>query len=90
MVAIHGHDDGAFKFIDDGFLEFSSLRHVIVVALALLAEALNLIVNQLKAIVNGQILADIVDDEVKATLENPGRGEETRPGLDGSIESLGF
>ena len=72
MVAIHGHDDGAFEFIDDGLLEFSSLWHVIMVALALLAEALNLIVNQLEAIVNGQILADVVDDEVKATLENPG------------------
>ena len=90
VVAIHSHDDGAFELVNDRLLELALLWRVVVVALALLTEALNLIVNQLEAVVNGQILADIVNDQVEAALENPGRGEEARPSLDGAVKGLSF
>mmetsp|Transcript_12498 Transcript_12498/g.15983 ORF Transcript_12498/g.15983 Transcript_12498/m.15983 type:complete len:291 (-) Transcript_12498:1479-2351(-) len=90
VVAVHCHDDGAFEFVNDGLLELAGLRDMVVVALTLLSEALHLIVNQLEAIINRQILADVVDDQIKAALENPGGREETRPGLHGAVEGLGL
>ena len=60
------------------------------IALAFHAEALHLIVNQLKTIVNRQILADVVNDQVETSLEDPGRGEEARPGLHSVVEGLGL
>ena len=53
-------------------------------------KALNLLVDQGEAIVDGKILRDIVNDEVKPTLEDPRRSEEPWPSLNGVIEDLGF
>ena len=53
-------------------------------------KALDLLVDQGEAIVDGKILGDIVNDEVKPTLEDPGRSEESWPSLNGIIEDLGF
>ena len=49
-----------------------------------------MLIDQVQAVVNRKIFADIVDDEIKTTLENPRRCEESRPGLHGIIEDLGF
>ena len=53
-------------------------------------KALDLLVDQGEAIVDGKILRDIVNDEVKPTLEDPRRSEESWPSLNGVIEDLGF
>ena len=55
-----------------------------------MAEAFDLLVDQVKTIINRQIFADVVDDEVKAPLENPRGSEESRPCLYGIIEDLGL
>ncbi len=57
---------------------------------AFLTEALHLLVDQLQTIVNGKILTDVVYDQVKAALEDPRGGEESRPCLDGVVKDLGF
>lgn len=90
MVAVHGHDDGALELIKDGFLVFLRLGRLIRIAEPLLSEALHLLVNQLQAVVNRQILADIVNDQIKTALENPGRCEKTWPGLDSIVKDFGF
>ena len=53
-------------------------------------KALDLLVDQGEAVVDGKILRDIVDDEIKPTLEDPGRSEESWPCLNSVIEDLGF
>ena len=90
VVTVHGHDDSALELVDDGFLKLLVLGHMVRVALAFHSEALHLIVNQLKAIVNRQILADVVYDQVEAALEDPGRSEEAGPGLHSIVEGLGL
>jgi len=90
VMTIHGHDDGALELVNDGFLVLRLFWDMVGVALTFDAEALHLIVNQLEAIVYRQILADIIDDQVEASLEDPGGGEETWPGLDGVVERLGL
>jgi len=71
VVAVARHDDGTLEFVEDGLLELLRLGWVAGVAETLLSEALHLLVDQLKTVVNRQILANIVDDEVEAALENP-------------------
>jgi len=70
-MTVARHDDGTLEFIEDGLLELLRLRRMARVAETLLSEALHLLIDQLKAVVNRQILANIVDDEVEATLEDP-------------------
>ena len=90
VMTVHGHDDGALEFIDHGFVEFLFLRLVIRMTHLLHTVAIDQVLDQLEAVVNRQILADVVDDQVETALEDPGRGEEARPGLDGTIEDLGL
>ena len=90
VVTIHSHDDGALELVDDGFLVLLLLWLMVGESLAFHSEALHLIVNQLKTIVNRQILANVVDDQIKTTLEDPGRSEEAGPGLNSVVESLGL
>lgn len=90
VVTIHSHDDGALELVDDGFLVLLLLWLMVGESLAFHSEALHLIVNQLQTIVNRQILANVVDDQIKTTLEDPGRSEEARPGLNSVVEGLGF
>ena len=71
VMAIARHDDGALKLIEYSLLELLRLRRVAGVAVALLSEAFHLLIDELQAVVNRQILADIVDDQVEATLEDP-------------------
>jgi len=70
-MTVARHNDGTLEFIEDGLLELLRLRRMARVAETLLSEALHLLIDQLKAVVNRQILANIVDDEVEATLEDP-------------------
>ena len=72
VVAVTRHNDGTLKFVLNGLLDLSEARWLIRVANSLLTEALNLLIDQLQAVVNRQILADVVNDEVEATLEDPG------------------
>ena len=90
VVTVARHDDSTFEFIEHGLLELLRLRRMARVSESLLSEPLHLLINQLEAVVNRQILTDIVDDEVEATLEDPRRREETRPCLHGVVENLGF
>ena len=90
VVAVARHDDGALELVDDGLLDFLGAGRLVRVPEALLAEAVDLLVNEVQAVVNRQIFADVVDDEIKATLENPRGCEESRPGLHGVIEDFGL
>jgi len=90
VVAVHGHDDGALELIKDGFLVFLGLGRLVRVAGPLLSEALHLLINQLQAVVNRQILADVVNNQIETALENPGRCEETWPGLDSIVKDFGL
>ena len=90
VVSVHGHDDGALEFVKDSLLVLLRLGRLARVSEALLSESLHLLIDQLEAVVNRQILADIVNDQVKAALENPGRREETWPGLDSVVKDFGF
>ena len=47
-----------------------------------------MLIDQVQAVVNRKIFADIVDDEIKSTLENPRRCEESRPGLHSIVEDF--
>lgn len=90
VVTVHGHHDCTFEFVDHCLLELLHLRRVVGVPLALLSEPVHLVVNQLEAVVNRQILADVVDDQIETSLEDPRGSEETGPGLDGVVKHLGL
>ena len=72
MVTIAGHYNGTFEFINDGFLDFMGFWLLIGVSLTSLMQTFDLFVDQGEAIVDGKIFGDIVNDEVKSTLEDPG------------------
>lgn len=71
VVSVAGHHDGALEFVDHRFLVLLDLGRVVGVAEAFLTEAFHLFINQLEAVVNRKILADVVDNEVEAALEDP-------------------
>ena len=71
MVTIAGHYNGTFEFINDGFLDFMGFWLLIRVSLTSLMQTFDLFVDQGEAIVDGKIFGDVVDDEVKSTLEDP-------------------
>lgn len=71
VVAVHGHDDGALELIKHSLLVLLGLWCLVGVAVSLLSKALHLLIDQLETVVNRQILADIVNDQVEAALENP-------------------
>ena len=90
VVTVTRHNDGTLELVLDSLLDFLEAWRLVRVADSLLAEAINLLVDELKAVVNRQILADVVDDEVEAPLEDPRGGEESWPGLHGVVEDLGL
>lgn len=90
VVTVHGHHNRALELVNDSFVVLLSLGDVVRVALTFLLKSLDLVVNELEAVVNRQILADIVNDEIETSLENPGGREESRPGLYRVVEHLGL
>jgi len=79
-----------FEFIVNGFLNFLSLRNFTGESLSFSRESDHLFVYQFETVVYGKILADVVDDQVDAALENPRTGEEAGPALNGVIEDFGL
>ena len=53
-------------------------------------QTFDLFVDQGEAIVDGKIFGDIVNDEVKSTLEDPGWSEKARPSLNSIVEDFCF
>lgn len=88
VVAVTRHNYGVFELIVDSLLSLHDLRWLASVALTLLVEPHHLLIDKLQAVVDGQVLADVVDDQVDATLEDPTRREEAGPGLDSLVEDL--
>jgi len=71
VVAVASHNDCVLEFIVDSLLDFVLLRWLAGIALALLCEADHLLVDELEAVVDGKILANVIDDQVNAALEDP-------------------
>ena len=71
VVTVAGHNDCMFEFIVDCLLDFVLLGWLPGVALALLSKADHLLVDELEAVVDGKVLADVVDDQIDTTLEDP-------------------
>ena len=90
VVAVASHHDGSFELVHDRLLDLVGFWLLVGVSLASLVQALDLLVDQGEAVVDGKIFRDIVNDEVQSTLENPGRGEEARPRLHCVVEDLGL
>ena len=88
MVAIASHDNCVLELVVDSFLRFDGLGRLAGVSLTFLGEAHHLFVDELKAVVDREILADVVDNEVDAALEDPRRREKARPSLDGIIKDF--
>ena len=72
MVTIASHYNSTFEFINDRLLDFVGFWLLIGVSLTSLMQTFDLFVDQGEAIVDGKIFGDIVNDEVKSTLEDPG------------------
>ena len=89
-MTVASHDDGSLKFVDYRLLELLHLWLLASVPESLLSESVHLFVDQLQAVVNRQIFADVVDDQVETALENPGGREEARPRLHCVVENLGL
>ena len=90
VVAIACHHNGSLELVHDRLLNLVRLRLLVGVSLTSLVQALDLLVDQGEAVVDGKIFRDIVNDQVQSTLENPGRGKEARPRLYRVVEDLGF
>lgn len=71
VVAVASHNDCMLKFIVDSLLDFVLLGRFSGVALALLSEADHLLVDELEAVVDGKVFADVVYDKIYTTLEDP-------------------
>ena len=52
VMTVASHDDGTLEFIDDGLLDFRVLWLLVGETLALLVETLDLLINQLEAVVD--------------------------------------
>ena len=70
-MTVASHNDCVLEFIVDGLLDFVLLGGLSGVALALLRKADHLLVDELEAVVDGKVLADVVDDQINASLEDP-------------------
>jgi len=62
MVAVTRHNYGVFKFIVDSLLGLDGLGWFTGVALSFLVKSHHLFIYQLQTVVNGEVLADVVDD----------------------------
>ena len=83
-------NDFTLEFIDDSLVDFLILGLLVREALAFAVETFDLLVNELEAIIDGKILRDVVNNKIEAPLEDPGRCEESWPGLNGVVESFGL
>jgi len=72
MWTVLSHDDGTLKLSVD---ESSIVSHTS-------------IGDQCQAMIKGEKLGNIIYYQIEATLENPGRGEESRPCFDLVLECL--
>lgn len=88
MVPIASHDDSMLELVVYSFLSFDGLGRLASITLTFLGEAHHLLVDKLEAVIDGEILADVVDDEVDAALEDPRRREKAGPGLNGVVKNL--
>lgn len=71
VVTVHCHDNSTLKLVKDSLLELFLCRWRLLKAVLLCPGLLDLLIDQYQAVVNRQIFADIVNDEVKTALENP-------------------
>ena len=71
VVTVAGHYDSVLKLVVDCFLNFNSLWWFTGVALAFLSEAHHLLIDKLETVVDREVLADVVNDEVDTALEDP-------------------
>lgn len=60
------------------------------VASTLLLKTSHLLLDQVETVVDRQVFGNVVNDQVQASLEDPRRGEEARPGLNSIVEGLGL
>lgn len=90
MVAVTRHNDCSLELIDYTLLDFGAFRLFVGKALAFMVKTFNLLINELKTVVHGKILWDVVDNKVKSSLEDPRRRKESWPRLNGIVESFGF
>ena len=78
--SVPGHDDVSVEFIVYGLLSsffvcFSSLVTLLVIA------SLHLLFDKGEAVVDRQILRNIIDDQIQSPLEDPRRGKVAWPRL---------
>ena len=89
-MTVASHDDCMFEFIINGVLNLNGFWWLSSKSLSLVCKSYHLLINQLKTVVDWKILADVIDNQVNASLEDPRRSEEARPGLDSVIENFGL
>lgn len=78
--SVPGHDDVSVELVIYGllgsfFVHFASLVTLLVIA------SIKLLFDQSKAVVYGQVLRNIIDDQVQSPLEDPRRGKVAWPRL---------
>lgn len=88
VVAVASHHNGVFELIVHSLLGLEDLWWLSCVALPLLVKAHHLFINELKTVVDGKVLRNIIDNEVDTSLEDPRTREETRPSLHCLVEDL--
>ena len=89
-MTVASHNNRMFEFIVNGFLGFIDFWDFSSKSLSFVRKSDHLLIDQLETVVDGKIFADVVDNQVDSTLEDPRRGEEPGPGLNGVIEYLGL
>lgn len=90
VMTVLSHHDCPFEFVVNRFLNFCQLWRLSSVALALGLESDHLVIDELQAVFNRQVFRDIVDDQIKSSLEDPRRGEEPWPRLYRIVEGFGL
>lgn len=88
VMTVASHDDGMLELVIDCLVDLVLLGGLASEPLLFVGEAVHLFINQLQAVVNREILRDVIDDKVNASLEDPAGSEEAGPGLDGVVEYL--
>lgn len=62
MLSIAGHDDGALELFVNGLADLLLVWGLPHKALALFFESVNLLLNELEAVINGEVLRDVVNN----------------------------
>ena len=71
MMTVASHNDSVLEFIIHGLLNFHSLWGLTCEFYTFLSKTHHLFVDKFEAIVDREILAYVVDDQVDAALEDP-------------------